>query len=427
MVAMLRLAAILLLATVTVSASGSAQNPAEQLKAANPVVPVWTGVPPGSEGKPGDEAVRVTDAGEHVVSSVHRPTITVYLPRADRATGAGVVVMPGGGHRELWVDHEGHNVAAWLSERGVAAFVLKYRLARETGSTYTIDEHAFRDAQRAIRLVRSRSTEWKVAPDRVGVMGFSAGGEIAALMAMKFDDGVAGSSDPVERFSSRPAFQGLVYPGRSGSIQPTKDSPPAFLACGFDDRPDISEGLAQVYLLFKKAGVQTELHVYSGVGHGFGLRSRTQGPVREWPQRFLEWLGHRGFLEQSSASADARLRALYTEEWNWRQQELARAGDSPGDLSDRFPKVDPASQQARLVYWTKALATLDAIPFDQRSAEEKINAQVFPHVDSRAGQRREVPHLRSAIQQRHVFLDRVHSASGLRDGGGLLGLSRSPP
>jgi acetyl esterase/lipase len=129
-------------------------------------------------------------------------------------------------------------------------------------------------------------------------MGFSAGGEVAALSAMKYDDGVAGSSDPVERFSSRPAFQALVYPGRSGNIQPTKDSPPAFLVCGFDDRPDISEGLAHVYLQFKKAGVQAELHIYTGVGHGFGLRSRTQGPVREWPRRFLEWLGQSGFLSK---------------------------------------------------------------------------------------------------------------------------------
>ena len=133
-------------------------------------------------------------------------------------------------------------------------------------------------------------------PERVGVMGFSAGGEVAALTAMKYDDGVASASDAVERMGSKPAFQALVYPGRSSSIQPTRDSPPAFLLAGFDDRPDISEGLANVYLLFKKAGVQSELHILSGVGHGFGLRSRLRGPVADWPQRFLEWLGERGFV-----------------------------------------------------------------------------------------------------------------------------------
>lgn len=282
---------------VFVSAAALQPGPAARPTAEEPaVVAVWPGVPPGSENKEGPEAVRVTEGGDHVVSSVHRPTLTVYLPPPARATGAGVVVMPGGGHRELWVDHEGHAVARWLSERGVAAFVLKYRLAREPGSTYSVEVDALRDAQRALRLVRSRGADWRVTPDRVGVMGFSAGGEVAALAAMQYDSGVAGANDAVDRQPSRPAFQALIYPGRSSAIQPAKDSPPAFLACGFDDRPDISEGLANVYLLFKKAGVQSELHIYSGVGHGFGLRARNQGPVAGWPQRFLEWLGERGFV-----------------------------------------------------------------------------------------------------------------------------------
>jgi endo-1,4-beta-xylanase len=256
-------------------------------------------VPPGSEGKSGAEIVRVTDNGERVVSNVHRPSLTLYIPAADRATGAGVLILPGGGHRELWTDHEGHAIARWLSERGVAAFVLKYRLARETGSTYSIVDHALPDAQRALRLVRSRGAEWRVIPERVGVMGFSAGGEVAALTAMRYDGGRADAADDVDRQSSRPAFQALIYPGRSGDIHPTSDSPPAFLACGFNDRPDISEGLANVYLLFKKAAVQTELHIFSGVGHGFGVRSRDQGPVAGWPLRFLEWLGERAFLTKS--------------------------------------------------------------------------------------------------------------------------------
>lgn len=270
---------------------------------AREVIPVWPGVPPGSENKNDIERVRVTEGGDHVVSNVHRPTLTVYLPPRDGATGAGVVVMPGGGHRELWVDHEGHAVASWLSERGVAAFVLKYRLAREAESTYSVEEHALQDAQRALRLVRGRADGWGLAPDRVGVLGFSAGGEVAALAAMRYDAGIAGSTDAIDRQSSRPAFQALIYPGRAASIQPAKDSPPAFLACGFDDRPDIAEGLANVYLLFKKAGVQTELHIFSGVGHGFGLRPRNRGPVAGWPQRFLEWLGERGFVPDARPSA----------------------------------------------------------------------------------------------------------------------------
>jgi acetyl esterase/lipase len=296
-----RISARRLIAFALVAITAICLGPAPRGASQEPtVVEVWPGVPPGSENRTAPESVRVTDGGDHVVTNVHRPTLTVYLPPADRASGAGVIVMPGGGHRELWVDHEGHTVARWLSERGVAAFVLKYRLARETGSTYAIEQHALADAQRALRLVRSRGAEWRVNPERVGVMGFSAGGEVAALTAMKYDEGMASASDPIERMGSKPAFQALIYPGRSSSIQPTKDSPPAFLLAGFDDRPDISEGLANVYLLFKKAGVQSELHIFSGVGHGFGLRSRLRGPVAGWPQRFLEWLGERGLLAGSS-------------------------------------------------------------------------------------------------------------------------------
>ena len=124
---------------------------------------LWPNGAPGSEGKTGDEAVRVTNDGEHVVSNIHKPSLTPYLPAKDKATGAAVIVAPGGGHRELWMDHEGHNFAKWLSSRGIAAFVLKYRLAREPNSTYKIEEHGWADTQRAVRLERSRAKEFAEA------------------------------------------------------------------------------------------------------------------------------------------------------------------------------------------------------------------------------------------------------------------------
>jgi acetyl esterase/lipase len=260
---------------------------------------LWPDGAPGSAGKTNEEVVKINQpAGDHVITSVNKPSIMIFLPAPDQVTGAAVIIAPGGGHRELWMDHEGYNVARWLSEHGIAAFVLKYRLARATNSTYTVDGDELADMQRAIRLVRSRAPTWDVDPNRLGVMGFSAGGEVAYLSAMHYDDGTAGASDPIDRQSCRPDFQALIYPGNSRRIEPATNSPPAFLACGSNDRPDISEGLATVYLKFKQAGVPAELHIYAGVGHGFGLRPGDSGPASKWLDRFDEWLGQSGFLKK---------------------------------------------------------------------------------------------------------------------------------
>ena len=208
-----------------------------------------------------------------------------------------MLVIPGGGHRFLAINHEGYNVAAWLSEHGIAAFILKHRLAREEGSTYKIETESLQDAERAMRLIRSRATEWGVDPTRVGVMGFSAGGELAALIGMRGGPGAADAADPLDRFSAQAAFQVLIYPGNSKSIIPTKDSPPAFLACGYKDRPDISEGLADVYLRFKRAGVPAELHIFAEASHGFGVRAANPPPSGDWPLRFREWMVASGFVK----------------------------------------------------------------------------------------------------------------------------------
>jgi endo-1,4-beta-xylanase len=230
------------------------------------------------------------------VSSIHSPSVTPYLPAKDKATGTAVLVVPGGGHRLLAITHEGYNVGEWLAARGIAAFVLKHRLAREEGSTYRIEVESFADTQRAMRLIRSRAAEWQIDTARVGALGFSAGGELVSQIATRFDNGLAASADPVERQPSRPDFQALIYPGRSGDIQPGKDAPPVFLACAFNDRPDISEGLAEAYLRFKRAGVPAELHIYSTGGHGFGLRTANTRPAGAWMVRFEEWMKDSGFL-----------------------------------------------------------------------------------------------------------------------------------
>ncbi len=279
-------------AVLLIGALSAAEIPTE--------VPLWPKGAPGSEGKSAPEKIEKSDSGELRVSSIHNPSITPYLPEAGKATGAAVLVIPGGGHRMLAITHEGYNVGEWLAARGIAAFVLKHRLAREEGSTYKIEAESFADAQRAMRLVRSRAQEWKIDPARLGALGFSAGGELVAQISARFDAGQTDSPDPIERQPSRPAFQALIYPGRSGDIQPTTDSPPAFLAAAYNDRQDIAEGLADVYLRFKRAGASAELHMYSTGGHGFGLRASNKRPVGNWMVRFEEWLAESGFLKASS-------------------------------------------------------------------------------------------------------------------------------
>lgn len=269
------------------------------LSAADPtVVYLWPAGAPGSESKVADETVRVTPQGEHVVATVHKPSITVFLPSKETATGASVVIAPGGGHSALWMDHEGYNLAKWLSEHGVAGFVLKYRLARQKESTYTIEGTSLADTQRAIKVVKSRAAEFGIDPDRIGVMGFSAGGELAALAGTHVSEAKPDASDPLEKLSSKVAFFALVYPAIPKDMPLSKEMPPAFLACGENDRLNISQGLPELYLAMKKAGAQAELHVYTKVGHGFGVRPDTKGPVGQWPQRFLEWLDARALLKK---------------------------------------------------------------------------------------------------------------------------------
>jgi acetyl esterase/lipase len=260
-------------------------------------VKLWPKGAPGAEGSVTPETVRLSADGEHILSNIQEPSVIPYLPRKPEATGAAVIVVPGGGHSELWMDHEGYAVAQWLSDHGVAAFILKYRLAKQKNSTYTVEETELGDMQRAIRTVRSRSMEWGIDPARIGVMGFSAGGELAALASTRYDEGSPSSDDPVERSSSKPNFQALLYPAIPHDRRLTADTPQAFLACGGNDRPDIAQGLPELYLALTRLHVSAELHIYAGVGHGFGVRNTNPAPVSGWPSLFLEWMNAQGLLK----------------------------------------------------------------------------------------------------------------------------------
>ena len=264
-------------------------------------VRLWPNGAPGSEGRTAPETLVERADGLRRVAGVHHPSITVFLPSKPAGTGAAAIVLPGGAHQYLSIENEGDAVAQWLSEHGIAAFVLKYRLAREEGSTYTVEQHALADAQRAIRVVRSRAKEWGVDPERVGVIGFSAGGQLAYLAATRFDAGRSASSDPMERESSRPAFQALIYSGSvDAAAELRADTPPAFICAALDDKGPARTSI-DVFQKLRDAGVSAEVHVYATGGHGFGMKDRPL-PITAWPARFHEWMADRGFLSRAASS-----------------------------------------------------------------------------------------------------------------------------
>jgi len=263
-------------------------------------IPLWANGAPGSEGMRDKKEVITPPSGPHdsvKVSSIHNPSLLVYLPPKDKATGAAMIIAPGGAHRFLSIDTEGTNVAEWLNSVGIAAFVLKYRLAHEEGSPYKVEVDAYADAQRSIRMIRARAAEWGVDPARVGIMGFSAGGEVAVLASTKYDAGKPDAADPIERQGSRPDFQILIYPGiRAETIEVTKDTPTTFLLCADNDKGP-STAIPALYLAFKKAGVPAELHIYASGGHGFGYQPTDNRPnviYAGWVARLKDWMADVG-------------------------------------------------------------------------------------------------------------------------------------
>jgi acetyl esterase/lipase len=231
------------------------------------------------------EKEKLTGAGDmERVTNVHNPSITVYLP--EKGNGTGIVVCPGGGHRHLAVEHEGRNVAQYFNKLGVAVFVLKYRLANAEGSTYKVEEHALKDAQRALATVRLQAARWGVTPGKIGIMGFSAGGELAALSASRFDA------------DSRPDFQALIYPGgKLDAVAFPANAPPAFLLVADDDKTP-SVRVMGLYENLKKVGVAAEVHIYEKGGHGFGVRPNAKSLVgRSWLDRLSDWMRGRGLLD----------------------------------------------------------------------------------------------------------------------------------
>ncbi len=270
---------------------------------------VWPAKPPGEtkelplEGdqtKPEDRLI----AGRRIIKlgNVSTPQIAVYRPPADKNTGAAVVICPGGGHHILAWDLEGTEVAKWLGEIGVTAVVLKYRVPfRDPDKRWLA---AVQDAQRAMSLVRSRADEWNVDPGRLGILGFSAGGEVAGLVSTFGEERKYEPLDDADKSPVRPDFAVLIYPGNlvdkttsqlHDYVKITKDCPPMFLVHACDDGVTALNSLL-VAAELKKAGVPAELHLYASGGHGYGLRPVADQPVTRWPQPCAAWMKTMGFL-----------------------------------------------------------------------------------------------------------------------------------
>ena len=262
------------------------------------VVPLWENGAPGFEQRRNEPEV----AKDWWVRNIHNPSIMVYQPEQGKANGAAVVVCPGGGHRELVINPEGRDAAQFLTGIGVTTIVLKYRLMREDNSPYTI-ENVKQDAYRAMRIVRSRAKEWNIDPARIGMLGFSAGGEVVTLIAYADGTGDKNAPDPIDRLNGKPNFQMLVYPGPWGipDVVPA-DAPPAFLLAANDDEC-CSEPIVKLIQKYREAKVPMEAHLLAQGKHAFNMGDRSQlRSINTWPQRMADWLSDNGWLKSESES-----------------------------------------------------------------------------------------------------------------------------
>ncbi|HEX3656264.1 MAG TPA: alpha/beta hydrolase [Pirellulales bacterium] len=271
-------------------------------------VAIWPDQAPGEKGdigpereqppkQPTDTTIRITD--------VTQPTLTIFRPKPETDTGAAVIIFPGGGYSILAFNKEGTEVAQWLNTLGVTGMVLKYRVPVRKG----LEKYAapLQDAQRAVGLVRNRASEWGLDPKRIGVLGFSAGGHLAATLSNNFDKRTYSLADDADRTSCRPDFTLLLYPAYlvlpkqldklAPELKVTGNTPTTFMAMTEDDGIHVECCLAY-YLALKQNKVPAEMHLYPAGGHGYGLRP-SEYLVSTWPQRAEQWLRSRGLLERA--------------------------------------------------------------------------------------------------------------------------------
>ncbi len=291
----------------TPSSSKKSQPPVWQPSPGHTQVPIWAGAAPSALPAKGPEFFTPNDG----VCNVTRPTITVYSPES-KNTGAAIIVFPGGGYHDLAMDLEGTEVCDWLTSIGVTAVLLKYRVPSEKLYPKRGSPQALQDAQRAIRLVRSRAKEWHIDPHKIGVIGFSAGGHLVAATSTRFDEHLYPPVDSIDKESCRPDFALPIYPGHlwiddkkfelNPDIRVTSKTPPTFILQNEDDPVDPVEHSLVYYRALRKAKVPVEMHLYAEGGHAFGLRP-SRLPVSHWPHLAETWLGTIGIIPKLDAAS----------------------------------------------------------------------------------------------------------------------------
>ena len=294
----------LLLAAFAVAHLATHAAPAPDL-----LLNVWPGLPPGDKPNLGEEKHDPQDMIRGVVTT---PTLAVYRPAKEKNTGAAVLIAPGGGFFQLSMGHEGADVATWLNTLGVTGIVLKYRIPVREGMARSLP--MTQDAQRSMSLIRAHAAEWGIDPTRLGICGFSAGGEIGVNLIGNPDKRLYDAIDATDQVAFNANFSMLIYSGgivKRDSEPPvlndgivfTKDTPPAFLSVSDDDKGGAQTAI--LYLALRKAGVPTEMHVWAEGGHGYGIRPGNT-PHTTWPLRAADWLKVRGFLKPTAAATAAK-------------------------------------------------------------------------------------------------------------------------
>ena len=317
----------LIVGILVIGSASAAEQPA--------VVLLWPGAVPGDDGSVGPERVRApseaptTDA--KWITNVTKPALAVFPPVPETNTGAAIIICPGGGYWNLAWDLEGEEVAAWFNKVGVTAVVLKYRVPRRAGQPEALPAPGpLWDAQRAVSLVRSRAAEWSLEPNRIGILGFSAGGHLALATATHAGQRAYEAVDEVDNVSCRPDFAMAVYPGYLIEQRPAgveinknvlapyiripKETPPIFMVHATDDPVAGPENSALMYLALKEANIPAELHIYAQGGHGFGVRPSSLA-CSAWPDRAVAWLQNLGMLRSKAGTTALKSHGASAQDW----------------------------------------------------------------------------------------------------------------